>query len=314
MKKTILKILALCLALLMLAGCGKNTDSPEITAAPETTAAAVESTEATVPEPTLPETVPTEAPDHLIPTPYGDLHFPGDWEPFLKTEIKDGNPYSVTFSAVLDGREEPEKLFVITFGGLTEGAIGAVKNPEGVYVPVKLEQPTFTPDETWSERDINIVFTMQEGLNTVLMNLDMEDVSVLAPAEEVPDETQSSGGDAQPTEPANPTDLAMDTPYMELHYPSKWAEYLSIQVAEGTPYSVRYGCVVGGHAEQHLFTVHFGGDKGFALKTIKALDGTMVEIRIELSELVFDDSWTQEENAIASAMQEDLNYLLGKMG
>lgn len=305
--------LVLTLAVItVLVGCGGK---PAETTEPETTAAV----ETTVPETTVAETAALEVTipeveDYLIATPYGDLHYPGDWSSFLLTEKNDGSPCTVTFFAVLDSREAPQKLFTITLGGTADTAIGAVKAPDGTYAAVKVENIAFVPDESWSDRDINIVFTMQEALNYVLENLDMEDVSVLTPAEKPAELAAENPDDAQSAGQVNPDDMAMDTPYMELHYPSKWADYLSINVTEDNDtYSVSYACVIGSHAEQHLFTVWFGGDHGMSLKSIKDDSGEMVEVRIEVTEISLDESWSEEEKNIVLAMQEDLNYLLARM-
>ena len=309
MKKIATKLLCLTLALLLLTACGGKT-----TAAPTETNAAPAETEAPVTEAPVSETRPQETiqvietEDHTIVTSYGNLLFPGDWAPLLETVVTDGDPCTVAFSAVLDSREAPEPLYTITIGGEAEGAIGAIQTADGTWYAVKVEIPTFAPDATWSDEDSNIVFTMKETLNYVLSNLDLKDADVLNEdvQETEPKPTQSTGK-------VDPDDLKMDTPYMELHYPAKWMDTVLIQVEEGEAYSVVYSAVIGTHPQQHLFTVHFGGTQGTSLKTIKADSGEMVEIRIELTELELDGSWSAEERSIVTSMQEDLNYLLSKM-
>ncbi len=307
MKNNATKLLCLCLALLLLTACGaKPAAAPtEATAAPTEPVL----TEAPAPETRPQETIQIiETEDYTIVTSYGNLIFPGDWAPFLQAEVTDGDPCTVAFSAVLDSREAPQPLYSITLGGEAEGAIGAIQTDDGTWYAVKVEIPAFTPDDTWSDEDINIVFTMQETLNSVLSHLDMKDADVLNEdvQETEPKPTQSSGK-------VDPDDLKMDTPYMELHYPAKWMDYVLIQVEEGESYSVSYSAVIGTHPQQHLFTVHFGGSLGTSLKTIKAESGEMVEIRIELTELELDGTWSAEERSIVTSMQEDLNFLLNKM-
>lgn len=327
MKK--MKILSLCLVcLLLLTACGAQ--KPAETTAPETEASETEATETTAPETTAAteaETLPAPADDHIIATPYGDLHFPGDWVSFLKTEFTE-DPYTVTFFAVLDDRAEPQKLFTLTFGGAAEEAVAAVKTTEG-YAAVKIVPEDFSPDDTWSDQDIHIVYTMQEALNHILVNLPLSDVDVLIPAKQEPSSPATSGkqesqqlagqtapdSDTQPDElpEAMQVDMAIDTPYMELHYPSKWADTLSIKINQSGVYSVGYYCKIGNYADVRLFTVYFGGQTGSLLKTIKTEEGEMVEIRIDVPELSLLNEWTEEQKNTAYAMQEDLNYLLGKM-
>ena len=213
--------------------------------------------------------------------------------------------------------------FCKLFGGKAEEAVVALKTADG-YTALAIQQENFMPDETWSDRDINIVFTMQEALNTVLENLLLEDVDVLLPTQAPAGTSQTDAQTPQqkPQEAApGPAelpesmkeDLAIDTPYMELHYPSKWADNLSIQVQEENGFAVGYYCSIGDHADLQLFTVYFGGEVGAPLKTFKTEAGETVEVRIEVPELSMDSSWTEEEKSLAYAMQEDLNYLIGKL-
>lgn len=321
MKK--IKILSLCLiTVLLLTACGSK--KPAETTIPEETIVAEETS---VPETTETATetmtLPRAAEDHIIETPYGDLRFPGDWVPFLKTETTE-DPYTVTFFAALDTREEPQKLFALSFGGDAEKAVAAVKTVDG-YAAVSVDYETFNLDETWSARDINIIYTMQDTLNHIMENLPLEDADVLLPPQTAPgspvgngnQESQPKPQEAAPGSAELPEsmkeDLAMDTPYMELHYPAKWADSLSIHVDEENGFAVGYYCSMEGHEELLLFTVSFGGQNGIPLKTIKTAEGEMVEIRIDVPELSMSSDWLQEEQDTARAMQEDLNYLLERL-
>lgn len=310
-KRNLYRLAALLLALaalLSLTACKKKDQAPEI---PVTTAAsaeiqAAETTEAPE-ETTLPETLPPE--DYVVATPYGDLTFPGQWSPFLQAKLLEGNEYAVAFYAVLDTREELQELFTIRFGGDKADALGAVQDGDGRYLPVCAQKADFVPDDTWSDQDANIVFSMQSAMDYTLMGLDMETPEVLDTVAETQPETQAT----QPNEQLDLSDLAIDTPYMELHYPSEWADNLSIRITEGVPYGVTYSGVVGDHAEEPLFTIWFGGEQGAPLKTFKAASGEMVEIRVEVTEFFLDGSWSEEEKNILYGMQEDLNYLLNRL-
>lgn len=331
MKKKVLLLTCLMLALL-LAACGSKapaeTTPTEATQVPETTAA----TEAETTAPTEEETLPPPAKDLIIQTPYADLHFPGDWAGFLKTETSQ-TPYTVTFFAQLEGRKEPQKLFALTFGARTMEPVGAVKTSSG-YVAVAVTDAPFAPDDTWTDSDINVVYTMKEALNHILENLPLEDKSKLnEPAATNPTNPTKPANPTNPTNPTNPQDptteptdpsipsqpvvdaedMALDTPYMVLHYPAMWAEYLDIDLKESGIYRVTYNAAIGSHSKVQLFTVYFGGNQGSLLKTIKTEDGKMVEVRIEVKELSLGGNWTEEEKSIVFAMQEDLNYLLARM-
>ena len=230
---------------------------------------------------------------------------------------------------MLDDLAEPQKLYALSFNARSLDPVAALKTDSG-YVPVSVTYADFITDASWSNEDVTIVYAMMESLDHVMVNLPLEDPDVLkTPAETTPaatkpsssgsktesDKTQDSGQtETQPTPPAQGgSSIALDTPYMELHYPDMWEEYLDIQVTKGTPYVVSYNCKIGTHKSLNLFTIRFGGTKGTLLKTIKHTDGKMVEVRIDVPELKMDSSWSAEEQTIAYAMQEDLNFLLGRM-
>lgn len=321
MKRNDIFRVLLCLTLaLLLVGCGAQEQTPTTaptvpaeTAAPVTEAPTQAPTEAA----TEPATIPTEAVEDLnIVTPYATLCFPGDWAPFLQTDMTTGTPCTVTFYAVVEGHD-PQPVFTITFDGDAKKAVGALKTSKG-YVPVEAESLAFQADNSWTDREANIVFTLREKLGYVMEKLALEDVSKLPKPTTNPttstNPTSPTTGNQDPTQAIDPEDLAIDTPYFELHFPSEWADYLSITVEEtGDAYGVVFSAVIGSHSTEHLFTVWFGGDQGTELKTFKAADGQMVTIRIAVTELFLDGSWTESERSTIYAMQEDLNYLLGRL-
>lgn len=278
---------------------------PVATAAAETVAAEAETDISEFTEDPV-ETVPLEATateDYLIATPYGSLPFPGEWSPFLHTQQEtEGDAHIVSFFAQLDNRQEPQPLFSIHFHGDPEQADGAIKDADGAYVAVRGEKADFRPDETWTDRDSNIVYTMQQAMDYVLMGLNLEDPAVL-----------NQSGDPQSDEQQNREAFTLDTPYTELRYPSQWSDQLSIEIHEKEVYGVTYCAVIGSHEAKDLFTVWFGGEAGTSLKTIKIPSGELVEIRIEMAEIPFDDSWTEEEKSTVFRMQEDANYLISHL-
>ena len=310
-KKTLAALLALVLALAC-AACGGNAEETAPTAA-ETAAPAV--TEAHAEETTLPDvTIPAPKPDAEIATPYGTLYFPGDWAGFLVTNAVEGETYTVNFLCRLEsGREVP--MFSITFGGKMEDAIGAVQ-VDGQLVAVSVETPEFAPDETFTDSEINIVYNMISCLNPVLEAMNLQE-AVIEPATTQPQETTPAATQPQEGRPGSSTlppemqgDMAIDTPYGELHYPVKWADYLTVEVTEGDAYSVAFFCALEGHEPALLFTVHFGGTQGAVVTKVASRDGGNVEVRVSLTELDLDDSWIDNDVGIAYSMQEDVNYLL----
>lgn len=310
-KKLCAMMLALCLAMCC-AACGNKAEETTPTTLGET----VQATEAApVEETTLPEmTIPAAKPDVAIETPYATMYFPGDWAGFLATSTDVGDIYTVNFICRLEsGREQP--MFSISFGETVQEPIGAVKAADGKLVNVGVVSEDFTPDDTWSDSDINIVYNMLNCLNSVLESLNLQEaVSYEQPAETTkPSETkpaETKPGSSETLPPEMRDDMAIDTPYGELHYPVKWADYLSIKVDESNGYSVAFYCALEGHEDALLFTVHFGGTQGSVVTTVASKTGGNVEVRVSLTELNLDDSWVDNDVGIAYSMQEDINYLL----
>lgn len=280
-----------------------NTEIPETTEAAETTEAtdateATDGIEATEPS-SGKETEPVKKEDYsTIKTPYGTLKFPKEWAGFLRVTIKEGNVYTLTYFADLESGKSQE-LFSISFGGSMDGAVGTV-TVGGKKVPVSVKTVEFKPDASWSQKEINIVYTMQEAMNQVLDSLSVEYITNTP--EDQPDLPQDNG-----------EEMVIDTPYAELRYPSRWKDYLDLKFNDKNGYSVEFRCKIEGHDPVVLFIVHFGGDQGIPVGTGKDNSGKDVEIRLEVPEQNLDNSWSDEHKRIVTAMQEDLNVLLSKL-
>lgn len=275
------------------------TDAGDETAATEVTEAtqATEATEATqATEETNPkETQPAKKEDFTtMKTPYCTLKYPKEWAGLLRVTVKEGNPYTLTYFADLDSGKS-QQLFTIAFGGSEEGALGAV-TVNGKAVPVHVSTSEFKPDNSWSDKDINIVYTMQEALNQLLESMPIDTLNT--PPQGNPNLPQEDG-----------EEMVIDTPYGQLRYPTRWKDYLDLKINDKNGYSVEFRCKVEGQEPVTLFTVYFGGDKGVAVGTGK--DG--VEIRLEVPEMDLPNTWDEEDRRIAAAMQEDLNVLLSNL-
>lgn len=262
-------------------------------------------TEATKPAEQNKETTPpTEAakpePVTSVKTPYATLNFPKKWGDFLRIETKDGNPYTVTFFADL-GSGKSQKLFAIKFGGNGDNPVGMLK-VNGADLAVYVESVEFKPDSKWSDKEVNIVFSMQEAVNDILADLELV----------APQQKPQEGGSSLPVD--NGTDMAIDTPYGELYYPSRWKSYLSLKTEEKNGYSVSFYSNVSGHAAQCLFVVYFGSDRGIEIGTVKDDSGRNIRVSIDIISFEPDGSWSEADRNIVYAMQEDMNYLLTKLG
>lgn len=256
--------------------------------------------------------------DLKIETPFCTLYYPGDWGTFLETEVDDGKTYSITFKAKLDSGKKQD-LFTIMFGDLGE-AIGTIKTSDGKTVKVWAASETFKPGDDWTDNEAHIVFTMMDLLNEVLAKmpiepLEQEQNSSQGSQSQSQNQGNTSGSNASrpgtsELPPDMAEDMALDTPYGELHYPMRWSEYFGVEIGEENGvYRVEFYCDIEGFEPKQMFTVYYGGSEGYTIKNIKN-DGKLIEVKLSMEELSFDESWSEDEKRIAYAMQEDVNYLI----
>ncbi len=184
MKKTILAILVLAL-LVGLTGCSQPSqpteDPAQTTVAPEgipeTTGAAETTAPATEPavteeaeEPSAPSGPEEASENYQIETRYGALEYPNKWETYTQVQISEKEPYTVSFYAALEGKE-PVHLFDIVFGEADKGArIGVVYGENG-ETPVCIVSYDLDFDDSWTQEQQLMAWSMQEDVNVVIMGL-----------------------------------------------------------------------------------------------------------------------------------------------
>lgn len=256
-----------------------------------------------------------------IETPYTTLYFPGEWEKVLLVEHLDGEVYTVKFSADLEsGLVVP--LFEIRLGGAIRDGFACIMTPEGEMMAVSAEVYEFVPSDGMRDSEIIIVYSMQEAMNDVLdrMNLIYTDVTGSEPVDNKEGQSGNGGtGSNANGAPGNmlPEDtgeaISFDTPGGTLKYPTRWSDYLHTETVMEEPYSVSFYCRVDGQEDLYLFTVYIGGEEGMLAGSITGDDGESRDVRLDIEELALED-WAEEEAQIARAMQEDLNFVLEKLG
>jgi hypothetical protein len=125
--------------------------------------------------------------------------------------------------------------------------------------------------------------------------------------------SESSG----PITIGNPDDereaIEIETKYCALYYPLEWEKNLRTEIVEKDDYKVEFYGTVEGKEEQHLFDLIFNGEVGYNLGTIKIESGEDVSINIESYSFETDNTWTEDEEFILYAMQEDINYTIGML-
>ena len=101
----------------------------------------------------------------LIDTPYFQIPFSKEWEEYLVVDEVKGNPYKVTFSCKFKNGDTVE-LFTYSFGENSEDIVGELSD-----VPVGLTIENEEADETWSQEEIDIFYTMSEEMYYILDGL-----------------------------------------------------------------------------------------------------------------------------------------------
>lgn len=106
-------------------------------------------------------------PDDVIPTPCGELTFPGMWKEHVSFEIEEeGEDYRVTFTGTSDGVEA--KLFTLCFGSVPERAY-VMGSFEQMQVSILMH--TIEPQQDWPEGAYDALCSLQESQNDLLIQL-----------------------------------------------------------------------------------------------------------------------------------------------
>lgn len=241
-------------------------------------------------------TAPTDpsqtAEDLVIETPYRDLVFPGEYAAFLKVERTENPDLVLDFYATFDSGKS-QKLYSIGFGEPIEPAIGQIATADGVVVGVYVASYEFEPDGTWPVREANTVTAMQETMSVVLEGMKIVDLDTPMP------EVQ---GD----------EVVIETPHAKLYMPGKWAEELTVTIDQTDGYELIFHGTINEHEPMALFAVSFGGSEGTVVHTLYTENDVAYDVRLRTFPLEME-GWSSVDQATARAMQEDLNYLLGKL-
>ncbi len=115
----------------------------------------------------------------------------------------------------------------------------------------------------------------------------------------------------------NPDDkreaIEIATKYGSFYYPIEWEKNLRTEIVDKDTYKVEFYGTVEGKEEQHLFDLVFNGTIGYNLGTLTTENGENVAINIESYSFDLDDTWTEDEEFVLYAMQDDINYMIGKL-
>ena len=99
-----------------------------------------------------------------ISTKYGTLLYPKEWESNLRTEIVDSDVYKVEFYGTVEGKTE-QHLFDLSFNGTEGYNLGTLKTESGEDVAINIESYDFELDDTWTEDEQFVLYSMLEDIN-----------------------------------------------------------------------------------------------------------------------------------------------------
>ncbi len=235
--------------------------------------------------------------DITIKTPYVVITYPCKWAEYLSVRTTQDGVYTVHFAAKLTSGKIQE-LYSIGFGGESATAMGFMTAESGEKVNIQMTMGHFQPDDSWTDVEKNTVYAMMETVNDVLRQL--------IPSESV--------DDPQLNLPADNGDITIDTRYVTLYFPQKWKDSLYYEIYEDRTYRAAFFCCVGTEEKVHLFTILFGSDEGIPVTDITDKNGTQVSVSIQLTEIIPNDAWSEEERSKILYMQEDVNFLIEKLG
>lgn len=105
----------------------------------------------------------------------------------------------------------------------------------------------------------------------------------------------------------------VETPFIELEYPSRWQENLNVEwsgsVVAGR---VIFSAKIEEKEEKILSMIHFNEEAQTSLGVLNT-DNDEISVGVSLVELQFDENWSTEEQDIIYAMQEDINYTIEQL-
>lgn len=105
--------------------------------------------------------------DYVVQTPFCQLKYPLNWQALLRTEITEGDCWTVRFFAVTEGHDDVP-LFDITLSTQPGGHTGSFTDVRGNACYLLLTTHEFVPDESWDEGGKNLVLAMAADAACIL--------------------------------------------------------------------------------------------------------------------------------------------------
>ena len=236
--------------------------------------------------------------DMIVNTPYGDLYYPGEWADRIVVTTHQNEGYEVSYSAMA-GDEQDYPLFDVCFTEDVVDVLGVVELSDGRIMGVKI---VFYPLDEVPEDQREQFAVMQEAANHIIGNMTLKKLP-----EPIEEEYQPTG---EPEEPeVQYSDIEIDTPYAKLTYSGKWANQMRAQRAEGEVFTLKFYGKINSKPEVYLFALSLGVADDEAAIVIDGTQGRL-GIGIAMNEMVFDDTWSEDEKNTIYAMREEVNYII----
>lgn len=253
------------------------------------------------------EVVPSELPvaeyeEMIIEFPYGQLFFPGNWEGQIRVECDEESEVIVKVYGTIGEHNEVE-IFRLFFDEISKPNVGVFMTEEGNSFGVNFIVNDVMFDESWSEEEKQMLFSMQEGINYLLSRMALVNIESYDCGEENILEDIVAVED----------DIIIETPFVELRYPGKWRNLVRVDHINGDAYTVAlYGKVPFGE-DMHLFSIRFDDRIESDGEKLIMQDGTVIYVSLIYEELLFEADTDRETMDTIYAMQDDINYLLKEL-
>ena len=277
-------VLAAVLALALLPGHSDREENPVQT----------QPQEATQPVQTTVPTGESQGPDATVPkdmqflpieTPYCILNFPRQWENYLDVTITEELPCRVIFSCKFS-QDRVFPLFEIGFNspnGQIQGAVttDGVNSIKVSYLDYEAPGQSEMNAEEWE------IYTAMEACSQDLIG-------------RIPFANGSQAGNVE--------DVVIETPFVNLTFPGRWADYLYVETEDGQDYTVHFHAKFPDGEAYRIFSLTFSWENNGGI-TIQQPDGTKFWVQVDRPDLR-EYQLRQDRMTTALFMQEELRTIM----
>ena len=108
--------------------------------------------------------------DMVIETKYGTLHYNDQWREYVRvSQTEDGDVVSISFTALINGKEYP--LFDVSIGGGPGSEVGKLTDSEGKMRIVYIKASEIKEEKDLNANEQNRLYAMQEDINYIVDHL-----------------------------------------------------------------------------------------------------------------------------------------------